>query len=147
MKAALKSVVVALALLSGCARPSSIEPFIPREKSEYGDTYSFNLDLADSTVSYSLGLYTRIERSPFQEYPMDSLNLGIRWISPSDSSFLDNVILRLVDPIDSAYASKDYMFSYKDTIDVAEHGEWRVRIQVRNNPESVRGLGIIFTRK
>lgn len=147
MKAALKSVVVALALLSGCARPSSIEPFIPREKSEYGDTYSFNLDLEDTTVSYSLGLYTRIEREPFREYPADSLNLGIRWISPSDSSFLDNVVLRLVDPIDSAYASKDYMFSYKDTLDVAEHGEWRVRIQVRNNPECVRGLGIIFTRK
>ena len=139
--------VLVMVLPSGCNRPSSIEPFIIRERSEYGDTYSFPLDMADSTVEYSLSLYTRIERKAFEDYPADSLNLGIRWISPSDSSYLDNVVFSLSEPIDSSYFTKDFLFEYKDPVKVSEHGDWRVRIQVRNNPECVRGLGIIFKRR
>lgn len=134
-----------LALLSCCTRPSSVEPFIIRENSEYGDTYSFDLDLSDSTRSCSLALYTRIERKPFGRYPADSLDLGIRWISPSDSSFLDHLVLSLAEPVDSSYATRDYIFSYKDLVEVSEYGRWRLRIQVRNNPEILRGLGMIIT--
>ncbi|MGN0201629.1 MAG: hypothetical protein ACI399_01825 [Candidatus Cryptobacteroides sp.] len=135
----------ALALLSCCTRPSSVEPFVTREKSEYGDTYSFVLDLSDSTRSCSLALYTRIERKPFGKYPSDSLDLGIRWISPSDSSFFEHLVLPLSEPVDSAYASKDFVFGYRDSVSVSEYGRWRIRIQVRAHPESVRGLGMIIT--
>ena len=45
------TLVLMMAMVS-CARPSSYEPFVVREKAEYGDTYIFNLDLSDSTVSY-----------------------------------------------------------------------------------------------
>ena len=68
-----------------CARPSSYEPFVVREKAEYGDTYIFNLDLSDSAVSYGLDFYTRLERPAFGTFPADSISLDLRWISPSDS--------------------------------------------------------------
>ena len=57
-----------------CARPSSYEPFVVREKAEYGDTYIFNLDLSDSTVSYGLDFYTRLERPAFGTFPADSIS-------------------------------------------------------------------------
>lgn len=138
---------VLAASLLGCSRPVSYEPFIPREKSEYGDTYSFKLDLADSLISYSLSLYTRVERAPFKPYPADRLDLGLRWISPSDSSFLENVVFCLDSPVDSAYSTKDFIFPYKDSFTPDAPGEWKLRIQVRNNPESLCGLGIILERK
>ena len=119
-----------------------MEPFITRERAEYGDTYSFDLDISGDC---SLGLYTRMERKPFAAYPSDSLDLGIRWISPADSSFLDHVVLSLSEPADSTYSARDYIFSYIDSVKVSEYGRWRLRIQVRNNPESIRGLGIILT--
>ena len=60
-----------------CARPSSYEPFVVREKAEYGDTYIFNLDLSDSAVSYGLDFYTRLERPAFGTFPADSISLEI----------------------------------------------------------------------
>lgn len=146
MKKALTAVILA-ASLWGCSRPVSIAPYISREKSEYGDTYSFNLDLSDTLTTYSISFYTRVERRPFKPYAADSLDLGVRWIAPSDSSFLDNLVLNLDEPIASAYSSKDYRFAYKDAFVPSELGEWRLRVQVRSNPECLSGLGIIIERK
>ena len=77
------TLVLMMAMVS-CAS-SSYEPFVVREKAEYGDTYIFNLDLSDSTVSYRLDFYTRLERPAFGTFPADSISLDLRWISPSDS--------------------------------------------------------------
>ena len=64
------TLVLMMAMVS-CARPSSYEPFVVREKAEYGDTYIFNLDLSDSTVSYGLDFYTRLERPAFGTFPAE----------------------------------------------------------------------------
>jgi hypothetical protein len=64
-----RAAIIFLVLVAafGCTCPPSIEPFIIREKAEYGDTYSFNLDLVDSTVECSLAFYTRTDPSGFQQ--------------------------------------------------------------------------------
>jgi len=141
-----KCVTLILTLMAAisCSRPSSYEPFMVREKAEYGDTYSFNLDLSDSTLTYSLDFYTRLGRRAFSAYSADSLELGIRWVSPSDSSFFEYLTLRMDEPVDSSYYSRDFIFPFRDTLKLPEWGQWRLRVQVRNNPDGLRGLGIIF---
>lgn len=131
-----------------CSRPSSYEPFIVREKAEYGDTYNFNLDMSDSAVSYALSFYTRLERQSFRDFPSDSVSLDLRWISPSDSVILsDTTFIRVGQAVDSSYYSKDYVVGYSDALDLPERGVWRLKAKVLNDSEEIRGIGIIFTRK
>lgn len=141
------TLVLMMAMVS-CARPSSYEPFVVREKAEYGDTYIFNLDLSDSTVSYGLDFYTRLERPAFGTFPADSISLDLRWISPSDSLILsDTTFIRVAQPVGSSYYSRDFITDYKPVLNLPEHGMWRLKARVLNDSEAIRGLGVIFTRK
>ena len=140
--------LVLLTVVASCARPSSYEPFVVREKAEYGDTYIFNLDLSDSTASYGLDFYTRLQRPAFGTFPTDSISLDLRWISPSDSVILsDTTFIRVEWPVDSSYYSRDFLVGYKDVLSLPEHGIWRLKARVLNDSEAIRGLGVIFTRK
>ncbi len=141
-------VFVLLMTAVSCARPASYEPFVVREKAEYGDTYIFNLDLSDSTVSYGLNFYTRLERPAFGKFPSDSVFLDLRWMSPSGCVILsDTASISVACPVDSSYYNKDYIAPYSDDLDLPEHGIWRLRAKVLNDFEAIRGLGVIFIRK
>ncbi len=147
MRSLITALVLSLAVAS-CSRPVSYEPFVIKEDAEYGDTYIFNLDLSDSTVAYGLDFYTRLERPAFGEFPSDSVSLDLRWISPSDSVIIsDTTFIRVECPVDSSYYNKDYLSAYKEDLDLPEHGLWRLKARVMNDSESIRGLGVIFTRK
>lgn len=143
-----RSIAIALlvAAVAGCSRPSSYEPFVLREKAEYGDTYSFMLDLSDSTISYGLDFFTRLDRVPFGEFPSDSILLDLRWISPTDSILSDTLSIRLGHPVDSAYYIRDFVTAYADPLDLPESGEWRLKARIVNDSELIRGLGVIFRR-
>jgi len=147
MRSLITALVLSLAVAS-CSRPVSYEPFVIKEDAEYGDTYIFNLDLSDSTVAYGLDFYTRLERPAFGEFPSDSVSLDLRWISPSDSVIIsDTTFIRVERPVDSSYYNKDYLSVYREDLDLPEHGLWRLKARVMNDSESIRGLGVIFTRK
>ena len=143
----LSPILLALCLIAGCSRPSSYEPFVQREKAEYGDTYTFLLDLSDTTVSYSLDFYTRLERPAFGEFEQDSLLLDLRWISPSDSIIADTTCIRTSSPVGMAYYSRDYVARYSEDLSLPENGEWRLKARILNDSDWIRGLGIIFKRK
>ncbi len=147
----MRDLLLALALslaVGSCSRPVSYEPFVIKEKAEYGDTYIFNLDLSDSTVAYGLEFYTRLERAAFGEFLSDSISLDLRWISPSDSVMIsDTTFIRVECPVDSSYYNKDFVSLYKERLSLPEHGLWRLKARVLNGSESLRGLGVIFTRK
>ena len=66
--------LLALAVVS-CVRPSSREFFVLRENAEYGDTYSFFLDLSDSSATYGIDFFTRLERESFKSFPGDDIIL------------------------------------------------------------------------
>ena len=140
-------IVIAAACAAACSRPPSYEPFVQREKAEYGDTYSFELDLTDSTVTYGLDFYTRLERPAFGEFPSDSIILDLRWISPSDSILIDTAYVRVSSPVGSAYYSEDFISPYSESLRLPEHGKWRLKAKVVNDSEEIRGLGVIFKRK
>lgn len=140
-------IILMLSVFS-CARPSSYEPFVVREKAEYGDTYNFELDLSDSTSRHGLSFYTRLERHAFGVFPSDSISLDLRWIAPSDSVIIsDTTFISVVSPVDSSYYSRDFVSSYKDDLRLPEHGRWRLKARVLNDSEAIRGLGVIFTRR
>ena len=139
-------IVVMAALAVCCSQPPSYEPFVIRENAEYGDTYSFMVDLSDPTVHYSLDFYTRLERAAFGEFPSDSIVLDLRWFSPSDSIYSDTTFVKIVRPVDSAYYSRDYISPYDDNLKMSEAGKWRLKAKVVNDSETLRGLGIILKR-
>lgn len=134
------------AVAFSCTRPPSDEPFVWRENAEYGDTYSFLLDMADSTISYGLDFYTRLERKAFDSFPEDSIVLALRWIAPSDSNYVDTLVVSVRQDYGSAYFTKDVICPFKERLVLPEYGEWRLKARVLNDAASVRGLGIIFKR-
>ena len=139
--------ILALAVTAVCcSQPPSYEPFVIREKAEYGDTYSFMVDLSDSTVNYSLDFYTRLERGAFGDFPSDSIVLDLRWFSPSDSIYSDTTFVKIGRPVDSAYYSRDFISPYDDNLKLSETGKWRLKAKVVNDSEALRGLGIILKR-
>ena len=139
-------IIVLAAIAASCAPPPSYEPFVMREKAQYGDTYPFTLDLSDTTASYSLDFYTRLERQSFGEFPSDSLVLDLRWFSPSDSILTDTTFIRIGHPVDTSYYSRDYVSEYLDRFMPSEGGTWRLNAKVVNDSPCIRGLGIILKR-
>ena len=51
--------------------------------------------MADSAITYGLDFYTRLERKSFGTFPEDSLVLALRWIAPSDSNYVDTLVVSL----------------------------------------------------
>ena len=147
----MRNCLIALTILSvvvSCAQPSSYEPFVLREKAEYGDTYTFTLDFSDSTATYGLDFYTRLERSAFGEFMSDSISLALRWIAPSDSVMIpDTTFIPVAHAMDSSYYFRDFMVRYMKPLHLPESGKWRLKARVLNDSWMIRGLGVIFTRK
>lgn len=136
--------IVLLLFVAGCSRPSSREYFMLREDAEYGDSYSFILDMSDSSASYGLDFFTRLEKRSFGEFPEEDIMLDIRWFSPLDSILTDTLFLSLAHPSGSAYYTKDFIFPYKDPLELPGAGEWRLKARIVNDSQTIRGLGVIF---
>ena len=136
-----------LAAAVSCSRPSSVETFIQKENAEYGDTYSYTLDLKDSTCAYGLTFYTRLERRPFKEYKTDSLRMRLTWIHPTHRALTETLVMPLSVPVDSTFRYKDFVCRYKGGIRVPEYGTWHLVVHVLNSSDELRGLGIICAKK
>ena len=141
------SLILLLAVAAAaCSRPSSREFFVVRENAEYGDTYSFILDLGDSTAEYGLDFYTRLERGAFETFPSDDIVLDLRWFSPSDSILTDTAFVRIGDNSGQSYYTKDLVSGYTDRLELPEAGEWRLKTRIVNDAGAIRGLGLILKR-
>ena len=137
--------VLALAVTS-CVRPSSREFFVVRENAEYGDTYSFLLDLSDSSATYGIDFFTRLERESFMSFPGEDIILDLRWFSPSDSIITDTAFVRVGDNIGQSYYTRDLVTGYSESLELPETGEWRLKARVVNDDDAIRGLGLILRR-
>lgn len=149
-QAMLRKMALAVMMVSAmvsCSRPDSYEPFIVREKAEYGDTYSFELNCSDLSSSYSLDFYTRLEREPFGDFPSEPMNLDLRFISPDGTAYSDTVAFDLGTLSDSSYYAHDYYLPYTNKLDVNTPGYWRLKVKAINQPEEMLGLGIVLKRR
>ena len=142
MKAA-SPVLFALLMLAGC-RPASYEQFVRADQASGGE-YVFNLDLSDSTASYDISLYTRVDSGIMKaEDPSHSLGLEIRWRAASglqaDSTFLCETVYV---PYGGRAGSNSL---YRSGVRPNPAGEWRVLVRPLDAPAGLRGIGIICKR-
>ena len=76
--------IFAIMLLVGC-RPASYEQFIRADQAQDGE-YVFALDLSDSTATYDLSLYTRVDPALMAAAtPSAELALQVCWLAPQPS--------------------------------------------------------------
>ena len=131
------SVLFALLMLAGC-RPASYEQFVRADQASGGE-YVFNLDLSDSTASYDISLYTRVDSGIMKaEDPSHSLGLEIRWVA--DSTFLCETVYV---PYGGRAGSNSL---YRSGVRPDPAGEWRVLVRPLDAPAGLRGIGIICKR-
>lgn len=76
--------VTLLLLAAGC-RPASYEQFIRADQAQDGE-YVFALDLSDSTATYDLSFYTRVDPALMAAAtPSAELALQVCWLAPQPS--------------------------------------------------------------
>ena len=127
-----------LLLLSGC-RPASYEQFIRADQAQDGE-YVFALDLSDSTVTYDLSLYTRVDPALMAAAtPSAEIALQVCWQSTAVEAMSETVYL----PYGAAGGTVQL---YRSGIKPTAAGEWRLTITPMTPPAGLRGLGIICKR-
>lgn len=110
----------------------SVETFIQ------GDgPFEFTVDMTDSLAVYDFDFYSRVDAP---ECPSDLL-LMIRWISPLDSVFRENVYLPL-------HPGEVYEHYRPDVVPSA-YGEWRMVVACpeAQGLEGFRGLGLVTVKR
>lgn len=135
-----KYAIAALLLLSAC-KPASYEQFVRADQAPDGE-YVFALDLSDSTASYDISLYTRVDTPVLEaEKPSGQLRLEVEWTAPANSEggLSETVYL----PYGNRAGSSNL---YRSGVRPSPAGEWRVAVRPKNAPEGLRGIGIICKR-
>ncbi len=129
----------ALLLFAASCRPASYEQFIRADQAQDGE-YVFALDLSDSTVTYDLSLYTRVDPALMAAAtPSAELALQVCWQSTAGEAMSENVYL----PYGAAGGTVQL---YRSGIKPSPAGEWRLTITPMTPPAGLRGLGIICKR-
>lgn len=129
----------ALLLFAASCRPASYEQFIRADQAQDGE-YVFALDLSDSTATYDLSLYTRVDPALMAAAtPSAELALQVCWMNPGGEAMSEIVYL----PYGAAGGTVQL---YRSGIKPSPAGEWRLTITPMTPPAGLRGLGIICKR-
>jgi len=147
--------VTLLLLAAGC-RPASYEQFIRADQAQDGE-YVFALDLSDSTATYDLSFYTRVDPALMAAAtPSAELALQVCWLSPQpsvgeavpDSTALS--CLAVPEMSEIVYlpfgAEAGSVKLYRSGVNPAPAGEWHLSVTPIAPPEGLRGIGIICKR-
>ncbi len=146
----------ALLLFAASCRPASYEQFIRADQAQDGE-YVFALDLSDSTVTYDLSLYTRVDPALMAAAtPSAELALQVCWLAPQpsvgeavpDSTALSCLAVPAMSEI--VYlpfgAEAGSVKLYRSGVKPAPAGEWHLSVTPIAPPEGLRGIGIICKR-
>ena len=133
MRRALGMIAAAALVLSlcCCSRPTEREIFV-KAVNAVGNVYSFELPMEDSLATYDLSFYTRID-SPVSRRAAGSLELDVRWESPSGEAADETVYMDVTSQVET----------YRSGVSPLEPGVWTLKVQVVNPPEGLRGLGLV----
>ncbi|MBR6270414.1 MAG: hypothetical protein IKR30_07605, partial [Bacteroidales bacterium] len=142
--------IFAIMLLVSC-RPASYEQFIRADQAQAGE-YVFVLDLSDSTATYDLSLYTRVDPALMAAAtPSAELALQVCWMNPggeeaaSDSACFAKPAMSEIVYLPYGAAGGTVQL-YRSGIKPSPAGEWRLTITPMTPPAGLRGLGIICKR-
>lgn len=120
-------------LLCRCGLPDSAEYYVTAGNAEAG-VYPFNLDMADSTASYDVFFYTRVDGGRG-----GGLCLDVKWTSPSGKTFSETVYMNSGD-------SKGIKECYRSGLEPVEPGVWKLEIKPAGSLPGLRGMGVICNR-
>ena len=124
---------------ASCKEPPSREKFILAEDSVFG-RYDFDADMTDTTRTYDLTLYTRLDGADLP----DSLPVSISFVSPGGSVAESELVFFSsgAQLVDSSYFSRGIKFPYLQDFLPEEGGIWKLSVYAR--PASyLRGFGLV----
>ena len=138
--------IFAIMLLVSC-RPASYEQFIRADQALDGE-YVFALDLSDSTASYDLSLYTRVDPALMAAAtPSAELALQVKWLAPASAVLSCLAVPAMSEIVYLPYGSAAGSVKlYRSGVKPAPAGEWHVAVTPIAPPEGLRGIGIICKR-
>ena len=146
--------VTLLLLAAGC-RPASYEQFIRADQAQDGE-YVFALDLSDSTATYDLSLYTRVDPALMAAAtPSAELALQVCWLAPAEGGTplggsTSQACLAVPAMSEIVYlpfgAEAGSVRLYRSGVKPAPAGEWHLSVTPIAPPEGLRGIGRICTR-
>ena len=122
-----------VAALASCREPQSREYYL---RSDGSGEYSFNLSLTDSLAAYDISFYTAIDQPLFRRDTLVSFPMQIVWRSPSGRYFSETVY----------YPVAESKVLYRSGLVPSEYGVWNIAVTLPEEPERLRGLGIICAK-
>ena len=136
------SLLLILILAVACQAPRSVEQFIAAP-----GPYEFQVEMADTTVSYDFSFYTRLDGYPTELLAAQELPLRITWISPSDSTYSEIVYMPLKG--ESTLFSRQVLQPYRANVRPAESGLWTLSVAIpySGGRELLRGLGLTVSKR
>lgn len=123
-----------LAALTACREPRSREFF---QRASASGEYSFTFEMTDTLAAYDISFYTTLDRPLFRRDTLVSFPMQIVWRSPSGRYFSETVY----------YPADSVKVLYRSGIVPSESGVWTIGVTLPQQPESIRGLGIICEKR
>ena len=142
--------LVLFAMLLVACRPASYEQFIRADQAQDGE-YVFALDLSDSTATYDLSLYTRVDPALMASAtPSAELALQVCWLGPAGEATASQACLAVPAMSEIVYlpfgAAAGSVKLYRSGVKPAQAGEWHLAVTPIAPPGGLRGIGIICKR-
>lgn len=140
----------ALLLFAASCRPASYEQFIRADQAQDGE-YVFALDLSDSTATYDLSLYTRVDPALMAAAtPSAELALQVCWLGPAVEATASQACFAVPAMSEIVYlpygAAGGTVQLYRSGVKPVPAGEWHLSVTPIAPPEGLRGIGIICKR-
>lgn len=128
--------------LSACRQPASMESFIKAGKVDAFGRYCYDLDLSDSSSTYDISLFTRVDG----KMAGSDIVLNIKLVAPDGKVFGEQIMLPAEAAEHNSAQSADYALDYRTDIIPTQYGVWKAYISVPDAPEGFRGLGLKLYR-
>ena len=145
-------ILLLLSCLLGCAcnPPGGEESFVRTGSKGEDGMYHFSLDLSDSTATYDISFYSRIDCNNLKIASLRDFPMTVFWTSPSGRRYSEKVYF----PIQSYSAGSDfyshqYVVPYRSGLVPAERGVWDIAVRIDSDSliPGFRGIGMTSEKK
>ena len=136
--------VFVILAVAACSRPGSSERFVKTEDCLEPGRYDFDLDMADTLVSYDITFYTRLDSG--DGAILLNLPLEVSATSLSGKLYSEKVWADVSEPSSAGHFNKDFEIPYRSSLRPVEAGVWKLSVSVLAGADCVEGMGCILKR-
>ena len=127
--------------LASCKAPTSYEQFVRADQATEGE-YRFILDLSDSTATYDISLYTRVDPSLMASSKEEEpLGITLCWFPGDEDPVLRETVYL---PYGGAKGSSAL---YRSGVKPSPAGNWCLVASPCDAPDGLRGIGVVCKKK